>query len=565
MTASYRILLDVPLSQNLALGFNELAESFRDVVENSDPQFAIGLYGSWGSGKTTLMEAIERKLDKSRCAVVWFSAWRYEKEQHLIVPLLDTVREGIVRWADANTDNNATQTAKKVAATVGKAVASLLAGFTLKAGIPGGPEISYDINKTLTMGDKFDELDMAARVPRSFYHASFDALRRAFGEFTGEQDERRIVVFVDDLDRCLPEGALEVLESMKLFFDIPGFVFVVGLDLRIVEASVAKRYREILSLDFQAGSNNPQIGNVTADVISGANYLRKIFQIPFTLPPVSTGQIQEFLQSIENTGKLPPSQWQEIKEKVEPHLAYLTDASGVNPREIKRFINAYTLVRKTKPFLDPGIVLALQTLAFRSDWRQIQFTLLTYRQVFIEALKRYSADPSAGSLEALGISLSTLPQSFATYLEQGKPGHVLISQTYDVSSYIYSGEATRSSVSIAFLDLFRKVGVLTPLIRKISRRESDRQELEDAIIEARGVLQSSDEAPRATVIVQELDALAASARRTNIKKLFSDMDEGPTDVRDRSRGDLRKFEEGAIESVQRIVQQLQQLYQAGTL
>jgi predicted KAP-like P-loop ATPase len=62
----------------------------------SSPQFAIGIFGGWGSGKTTLMRAIEDKLDSSRAVSVQFSAWRYEKEEHLIVPLLDTIREALV-------------------------------------------------------------------------------------------------------------------------------------------------------------------------------------------------------------------------------------------------------------------------------------------------------------------------------------------------------------------------------------------------------------------------------------------------------------------------------------
>jgi predicted KAP-like P-loop ATPase len=225
-------MLDVPLKQNLALGFNELAGAFQSVIETSQAQFAVGLFGGWGSGKTTLMEAIAGRLNRANCAVVWFSAWRYEKEQHLIVPLLDVVREGLMTWHDENTgaSEQLRQTAKQVAATVGKAIASLLAGFSLKVGVPGGPGISYDVNKAITRADKFDEADMAARVPRSFYHASFQALREAFAEFVGKGGERRIVVFIDDLDRCLPDGTLEVLEAIKLFFDIPGFVFVVGLD-----------------------------------------------------------------------------------------------------------------------------------------------------------------------------------------------------------------------------------------------------------------------------------------------------------------------------------------------
>jgi hypothetical protein len=50
-------------------------------------------------------------------------------------------------------------------------------------------------------------------------------------------DVRRVVVYVDDLDRCLPPSALEVLESMKLFFDLDGFVCVVGLDQQVIEGS----------------------------------------------------------------------------------------------------------------------------------------------------------------------------------------------------------------------------------------------------------------------------------------------------------------------------------------
>jgi predicted KAP-like P-loop ATPase len=170
MTADYKILLDVPLAGSLALGFDELADAFTDVIQKSDPQFAIGLFGGWGSGKTTLMQAIAGRLDQGTHAVVWFSAWRYEKEQHLIVPLLDVIREGLVGWVDKNqTASEALkQTTKQVAATVGKAIASLLAGFTLKAGVPGGPEVSYDVNKAITQADKFDEADMAARVSRSF-------------------------------------------------------------------------------------------------------------------------------------------------------------------------------------------------------------------------------------------------------------------------------------------------------------------------------------------------------------------------------------------------------------
>jgi len=96
--APLKILLDTP-SAAPSLGHGGYAAALATIVETSDPRFAVGIFGGWGTGKTTLMQAIERQLGDSSIPV-WFNAWRYEKEEHLIVPLLDTVREALVEWAD---------------------------------------------------------------------------------------------------------------------------------------------------------------------------------------------------------------------------------------------------------------------------------------------------------------------------------------------------------------------------------------------------------------------------------------------------------------------------------
>src|SRR5206468_10942273 len=114
--------------------------------------------------------------------------------------------------------------------TIGRVMRSLVAGSLVRLGVPGAIDLSFDANKALAAAEQSVRADAEARVPRSSYHASFRALQAAFEEFAGPDTDRRIVVFVDDLDRCLPESALQVLESMKLFFDLDGFVFVVGLD-----------------------------------------------------------------------------------------------------------------------------------------------------------------------------------------------------------------------------------------------------------------------------------------------------------------------------------------------
>ncbi len=59
-----------------------------------------------------------------------------------------------------------------------------------------------------------------------------------------DTDTARLVVFVDDLDRCLPEKAVEVLEAIKLFVDAPGCVFVLGLDQAVIARGIEIKYRE---------------------------------------------------------------------------------------------------------------------------------------------------------------------------------------------------------------------------------------------------------------------------------------------------------------------------------
>jgi hypothetical protein len=105
--------------------------------------------------------------------------------------------------------------ARRAAVAIGRAGKALLAGVTLSAGLPG-------LGVTLEPGKVLADLQAAPQEPGealSFYHVGFNLLRDAINEFS-QQGARRVVVFVDDLDRCLPENALDVLESMKLFVNI---------------------------------------------------------------------------------------------------------------------------------------------------------------------------------------------------------------------------------------------------------------------------------------------------------------------------------------------------------
>ena len=216
---SYRILLDEPASLP-GLGFAAYAAGLADIITTSQPRFAIGIFGGWGSGKTTLMQAIETQLEtRPEVVTLWFSAWRFEREDNMIVPLIDVLREALSRLAENDLEPARRAKARIAADRIARAGRALLAGIKVRAVIPG-------LNVELEAGKVIDAFERgsgtaSADVALSFYHAGFTMLDDAIKTFVGHGADR-IVIFVDDLDRCLPAKALEVLESMKVFFDTEG-------------------------------------------------------------------------------------------------------------------------------------------------------------------------------------------------------------------------------------------------------------------------------------------------------------------------------------------------------
>ncbi len=462
-TREFKILLDLP-STSPALGFEDYAAALAEIIQKSAPQFAVGIFGGWGSGKTTLMQAIEARLDPEITIPVRFSAWRYEKEPNLLIPLLDVIREALIAWAAS--DRHGREAARKTALTIGRVITSLVAAVSFKLGVPGGAELTIKGLDALAQVDKEEKAIAEEERPRSAYHAGFSALTLAFRRFAGQDTGRRIVVFIDDLDRCLPQGALEVLESMKLFFDVEGFVFVVGLDRAVVEWSVDAKYQAQAGTAPPTGSTGDEKPKKPGDEkiktafrVRGADYIKKIFQIPFQLRPVAGAQVDQFLDAMIRENQVAEAQRKDLAEVLRAHLPYLVTDSGLNPREVKRYINSYTLLRKIAPELDRHIVATLPTTAFRRDWEPIHAWIHLWRQAFIGALKDRVEGNQPTALGDLDPGMKEISKRFLEYVSKGKPGNALL-HVAEIEPYIYSGEAIRPMATAAAVALIRKLAQL---------------------------------------------------------------------------------------------------------
>src|SRR6185437_16193687 len=204
---------------------------------------------------------------------------------------------------------------------------------------------------------------------------------------------------------CLPEQALTVLESMKLFFDMPGFVFIVGLDDRVVEVAVRTKFGR-----QRAGTAHEFERQIEQE------YLKKIFQVPYTLPPIAPRQLDDLLDWLYQYGKLGDVQRQDLQQRVRDYLQYVATEGRLNPREVKRFINAYTLHRMIQPDLNPDTVLSLQALDFRGDWEKVyENIVLAEPDVFVDALKGFRQG-NRHAFEDLWPEIGVLPLELSEFL-----------------------------------------------------------------------------------------------------------------------------------------------------
>ncbi len=418
----FKVLLDDP-AEIPGLGFDAYASALAEVILRSKAEFAVGIFGSWGSGKTTLMRAIERALARHDSVVaVWFTAWRYERDPHLIVPLLDVLREALDKRAGENSS-----WAREAASGVARAARAFLAGLRLSVGLPGFG-IEVDAGEVI---EAIEAENDAGTKQLSFYQAGFMMLRDAISQLS-DNGRRRVVIFVDDLDRCLPSNALQVLESMKLFFDVEGCVFVVGLDQEIAELAVATKYSIVDSKG-------------TLGVVSGNDYVKKIFQVPFALPRISSRQLQDYLSTIEANADLEDGQREDFHRNIRRHLRFLPSEDSVNPREIKRLINAYILQLKMLSSrlgarLHPDVVLALQVMSFRPDWRELYEHLAADPELFQSVLRETMQEPEPSATVWLSGVKIALPAGFVQYLRRDAEA---VLEVDDLAPYVSAAESTR--------------------------------------------------------------------------------------------------------------------------
>ena len=332
------------------LKFKSSAEVLARAALYTDSPITIGIFGNWGSGKTSLMRLMHEIVNKegqgdNAAVAVWFNAWQYEREEHLIIPLIATIVRDMKnkqeQWQGKN--DRASQKALKIMKDGGKKVydslRSVLYGISMKGklGVPslGELEISASMKDMI---ERYEAVTQDTLMARSLYFDAFDQLSNISHSNT---QKPQIVVFIDDLDRCFPEQAVRLLESVKLVLHQPKFSFVLGIYPQIVEEFIRNKYaaQYPMAAATAASDNSDEFrGRMNKYLDYFNDYLGKIVQVKYSVPKRHPGQMHEYILQLLTEAQVTEDFLVEGVDQSDL-LELIAEVGKRVPREIVRRIN----------------------------------------------------------------------------------------------------------------------------------------------------------------------------------------------------------------------------------
>jgi hypothetical protein len=393
------------------LGFDAVAEVVAKAVTAGglDP-VTVGIHSAWGGGKSTALNLIAKRLEREgHVVVVRIDPWEFENAEDLRGTLIAQVLDELQSRVESAAEIEPTKR-EKLMARLGD----------LRRRIAWGRVAQVLVSSAVTMSPNFEGLIEALTpkpkqaepdTPGTAGAQGMAGFREAFEALLKEVDGiRKVVVLVDDLDRCLPPTIMATLEAIKLFLSVKGMAFVLAADEDLI--------REAIGVHLES----------TAKGGFAKLYTEKIIQLPVSLPVLSLEQAEAYIALLmcKNAGELTTGAFEKVIEAARqrrlqgraPYVVAGEDAatgpSGEHlilaariarglgadvwrsPRAIKRFLNALAvrehLARAGGAELDLAVLLKLYLLEIRhlQDFKLLSQKANAERRVLIAEWERWA-------------------------------------------------------------------------------------------------------------------------------------------------------------------------------
>ena len=427
------------------LGYQVHADLLRDVVLDATMlPITIGVFGDWGSGKSSLMLLMQESIEKwkvemdeknkvegaeiknTKVLQILFNSWQFEDYEDTKLTLIETILSSVIKDIEDHHDIFEKADAclskikyLKLGVVVLKNLARKIVPKEIQDLLPNKEEWK-DISK--------EDQDLLLEEVKEANSSNFIKQFRAdFTKIISDGDYRSVVVYIDDLDRCSPERIIQCLEAIKLFVNVDRTAFVIGADQRIIEHAIHERYKTPLQ---QTTISSPY-----------SDYLEKLIQLPYKLPKLSYSEQETYVtlllcSKMENENLFPTihRKYLEFREKdkhskydlnkiqkANPTINFGTTSGYLsiipimssflngNPRQLKRFLNTFDMRRRMAGVagfreIDPEVMVKLMVLEYNSQLRQYIDDLYARQKDtgFIKGMKKVEEQAAAGDVKENG-------------------------------------------------------------------------------------------------------------------------------------------------------------------
>lgn len=332
------------------LDFSYIVEIMKDTINDEKllPS-CIGLYGDWGSGKSSLMHMCKKQLEEQKDGTVCllFNGWLYESYDDAKTAILASILDGIKEGRELS--GTAKITLKALYDSIDKF--KVIKGgikFGIDMAVTGGLgaitnlAIKEITKKAKKIAEDVDEENMLQAIKDKLDYKEvredIREFREKFAELIKEAGIKKLVIFVDELDRCNPATILDTLEAMRLFLFSGNVSFVIGADERHVTYAIRSKFNDIEGINMDIGKE----------------YQEKLIQYPIRIPCMNKDETEFYIMCLLSEKELCEKDFKDL-------LNYLQKKRKENPLEFiitMEILREYNESIATK--LNESLVLAKQ-------------------------------------------------------------------------------------------------------------------------------------------------------------------------------------------------------------
>lgn len=369
----------------------------------------IGVFGDWGSGKSSIMRMLENKFQNDeKILTIYFNSWLFEGYEDAKISIL----ENIILELSKN-EHLSSQAKKKILGLLsridymkivsdgvkkyGKNIIDIIATGGIGTAIEAGFSMLNPDKMEEILKEDFSEFDKYIKEEQeNTSKTTIKSFKKDFAELISLTDFDSVVIFIDDLDRCMPERVVDTLEAIKLFLSVDKTAFVIGADERILKHSI--------SMHLQLHTFNSDSSSLYDSEQIVTDYIEKLIQIPYHIPKMSPAEIESYINLLFCSIELDRQEFETLYDKyiefrkTDFYTAYslghikdivsldqkedlsrmlqishqmslmITNVLKGNPRQIKRFLNTFILRKKLAQIanlnIDDFILIKLMLLEY---------------------------------------------------------------------------------------------------------------------------------------------------------------------------------------------------------